>query len=310
MTTAPARRPVLGTVSGLASAAAFATSGAFAKSLLLAGWSPGLVVALRVTVAALALAPALAWSLRGRARLLLRNARTVLAYGATGVALTQLAYFSAVERLSVGVALLLEYLAPVLVVAWLWARRGVRPSRLTVAGAVVSLAGLVLVLDLRGDVRLDAVGVAWALVAAAALTAYFLLAESADADLPPIALAGGGLAVGAVLLWVAGALGAVELRRGAASVTLLDARVPWWLPLAVISLVAAAFAYVAGIAAVRALGSTPASFLALSEVVFAVAVAWAVLGELPSAVQLGGGALVVAGIVAVRAGSRAPLPGD
>lgn len=295
---------MLGTVTGLASAAAFATSGAFAKSLLLAGWSPGLVVALRVTVAAVALAPAVAWSLRGRWGLLRDNAPVVVAYGATGVALTQLAYFNAVQRLSVGVALLLEYLAPVLVVAWVWARRGVRPARLTVVGGVVSIAGLLLVLDVGGDVRLDPIGVAWGLVAAAALTAYFLLAETADDELPPIALAGGGLAVGAAGLWAAGLVGAVDLRAGDADVVLRGATLPWWLPLAVISLVAAAFAYVAGIAAVRALGSTPASFLALSEVVFAVAVAWAVLGELPSAVQLAGGVLVLAGIVAVRAGSR------
>jgi drug/metabolite transporter (DMT)-like permease len=91
------------------------------------------------------------------------------------------------------------------------------------------------------------------------------------------------------------------MTRGASTVVVGSASVPWWVPVLVLSLVAAAFAYVAGVAAVRMLGAKVASFVALSEVVFAVLFAWLVLAELPTPIQLVGGVLIVAGLVAVRA---------
>jgi drug/metabolite transporter (DMT)-like permease len=69
---------------------------------------------------------------------------------------------------------------------------------------------------------------------------------------------------------------------------------------ALLSLVAAAFAYAAGVAATRRLGSKVASFLGLSEVLFSVLFAWLLLDELPTSVQMAGGAFVIAGVVAVR----------
>jgi drug/metabolite transporter (DMT)-like permease len=74
-----------------------------------------------------------------------------------------------------------------------------------------------------------------------------------------------------------------------------------------LALVAAAFAYLLGTYAARALGATVASFVGLSEVLFAILFAWLLLGELPRPVQLAGGVVVVAGVVAVRLGeARAP----
>src|SRR5262245_11695059 len=86
------RRPVLGLGIALTSAAAFATSGAFAKPLLLAGWAPGAVVTLRITIAAAVLLVPTLVSLRGRWGVLRRNAGLVIGYGLTGVAGCQLAY--------------------------------------------------------------------------------------------------------------------------------------------------------------------------------------------------------------------------
>ena len=125
------RHPLVGLGVALASAAAFATSGAFGKSLLVGGWSPGAVVTMRITLAAVVLLVPALWSLRGRWPALRRNAWVVVGYGLTGVAGCQLAYFNAVTHLSVGVALLLEYLAPVLIVGWLWLRHRQAPRRLT-----------------------------------------------------------------------------------------------------------------------------------------------------------------------------------
>src|SRR3954470_17635848 len=152
-----------GAALGLAtlSAATFGTSGAFAASLLHAGWTPGAAVTARVVTAAVVLTIPGVIALR-RARMALRSgARTITTYGLVAVAGCQLCYFNAVEHLSVAVALLLEYSGALLVVGWLWLRHGHRPRRLTVGGAAVAVTGLVLVLDLAGDHALDPVGVVW-----------------------------------------------------------------------------------------------------------------------------------------------------
>ena len=79
--------------------------------------------------------------------------------------------------------------------------------------------------------------------------------------------------------------------------------------MAELAVVAAAFAYAAGIGAVRLLGATLASFLMLTEVLFAVGFAWLLLGEWPGLVQLAGGGLIVGGVLAVRlAEARASRP--
>src|SRR6476469_2563841 len=304
------RHPLTGVATALASAAAFATSGAFGKSLLVGGWSPGAVVTLRVTLAALVLLGPALWSLRGRWAALRRNGWVVVGYGLTGVAGCQLAYFNAVTHLSVGVALLLEYLAPVLIVGWLWLRHRQTPRRLTFAGVALAVAGLLLVLDVvGGGGNVSIVGVLWGLGAAVCLVLYFLLADHVDDDVPPLALAGGGLVVGAASLGLAGLVGVLDMSRGAARVPLGGVVVDWWVPVLVIAIVAAALAYVTGIAAVRMLGPKVASFVALTEVLFAVLFAWLVLAELPTTVQLLGGVLIVVGVVAVRADEARALPG-
>lgn len=295
------RHPAVGLGVALASAAAFGTSGAFAKSLLLGGWSPGAVVLIRIGIAALVLLVPTVLSLRGRWSVLRRSLPLVVGYGVTGVAGCQLAYFNAVTHLSVGVALLLEYLAPVLIVGWLWVRHRQAPRRLTLVGVGLAVAGLLLVLDVAGVARINAVGLAWGLVAAICLALYFLLAAGAEDALPPLALAGAGLVVGGIVLGVAALVGVLDLTIGATTVQLGSSAAPWWVPILVVSIVAAAFAYVAGVAAVRMLGAKLSSFVALTEVLFAVLFAWLVLGELPLPVQLLGGLLIVGGLIAVRA---------
>src|SRR5690606_29024255 len=111
-----------GWTAALLSAAGFGTSGAFAKSLLEAGWSPGGAVTVRIGGAALVLAVPTALALRGRWRVLRDHAGMLVVYGVVAMAAVQFFYFNAISRLSVAVALLIEYLAPVLVVAWLWLR--------------------------------------------------------------------------------------------------------------------------------------------------------------------------------------------
>jgi drug/metabolite transporter (DMT)-like permease len=288
------------------SAATFGTSGSFASTLMSAGWSPGAAVATRIGAAALILTgPALA-QLRGRWALLRAGLPAVIAYGLVAVAGCQLFYFDAVEHLSVGVALLLEYSGTLLVVAWVWLAHGHRPGRLTATGGVLALAGLVLVLDLTGSQRVDLVGVLWGLAAATGLAFYFVLSSRTDDKLPPLAMAWAGMTVGAVTLLVAGASGAVAFHASTADVEIAQHRTSWLVPVVGLSLVAAVVAYTLGIAAARRLGARLASFVGLAEVLFAVLFAWALLGQQPTLLQGLGGGVVLVGIALVRLGEPAP----
>lgn len=284
----------------LISAALFGTSGSFGKSLLEAGWSPGAAVTARIGGAALIMVVPAGLAVRGRWAAVRLHAGLLVAYGVVAMAACQLFFFNAVTRLSVGVALLLEYLAPILIIAWLWLRSGVRPSRLTLIGAAVSLLGLVLVLDLTGSVQIDLVGVAWGLAAAACLVVYFLLSAHEAPGLPPLVMASAGLVVAAVSLLVAGLLGIMPLSASTDDVSFLGRQVSWLVPLLGMVVLATALAYTSGIAATRRLGSRLASFAGLTEVLFAVLFAWLMLGELPRSIQLVGGLLIVLGVTCVR----------
>ena len=294
------RRGGLGLLLALVSAATFGTSGSFAASLIEAGWTPGAAVTVRVLVAALVLTVPALLQLRGHGALLRRSSRTLVVYGIAAVAGAQLCFFMAVEHLSVAVALLLEYSGALLVVGYLWLRRGQRPGLLTVCGAVTAVGGLALVLELLGGAELDPVGVLWGLGAAFGLATYFVLSAEREDALPPLVVAWGGLAVGGTVLALAGTAGVLPLAAPRTDVTLLETQVSWLVPVLGLALVAAVVAYVTGIAGARLLGAKVASFVGLTEVLFAVVFAWVLLGQSLGAVQLVGGALVVVGIALVR----------
>lgn len=298
-------RPATGFLaSGLAvalfSSAVFGISGSFGKALLETGWTPGAAVTARLTGAALILAIPAIPALHGRWHQLKDNWITILLFGLIGVAACQLFYFNAVERLSVGVALLLEYLAPVLIVLWLWAASRRRPRPLTIAGTLLSLGGLVLVLDLTGAVKIDFIGVLWGLAAAVCLAIYFFITAKENDTLPPIVLASSGLMVGAAVMWLAAATGLLPMTFSTADTKLGPWITPWWVSVAGLVVLATVLAYVSGVMAARALGSKVASFVSLTEVLFAVIWAWLLLGELPGPIQLLGGALIVGGVILVR----------
>ena len=206
-----ANRARAGFALALLSAATFGTSGTFARALIDAGWSPGAAVTIRISIAAVILAVPAIVMLRGRWQVLRRNVGMVAVYGLVAIAGCQVFYFNAVQHLSVGVALLLEYMGIVLVVGWLWIRSGQPPRRLTIAGSVVALVGLVFVLDLIGDAQIDFVGVLWGLGAAVGLAVFFILSAKSDSELPPLAMASGGMTIGAVTLIVLGAVGVLPM---------------------------------------------------------------------------------------------------
>jgi drug/metabolite transporter (DMT)-like permease len=295
----------------LLSAATFGSSGTFASSLIAAGWSPAAAVSIRIGVAALLLTVPALIQLRGRWRALRAAAGQVTGYGLIGVAGCQFCYFNALQRMPVGVALLLEYLGAVLVVGWLWLRHGQRPRRLTVAGTVLAITGLALVLNLSGPGHVGAVGVLWGLLAAASLAIYFVLSAAGSGTkraaggspappLPPIAMAWAGMCVGGTALGLLGLAGAVPMAASTRDVVLLGHQVSWVVPVLGVALLATVLGYVTGISAARRLGAKLASFVGMAEVLFAIGYAWLLLHQLPSAMQFAGGAFIFTGVALVR----------
>lgn len=303
-TIAEVRRPsgaLLGWTAAIASACAFGTSGAFAKPLLAAGWSAGAVVAVRLGLAALVLLGPGLIALRGRWRLLLEHWRPLVGYGVFGGATAQVGFFNAVQYVPVALGLLLEYLGIVLVVAWVALRSGRLPSRLTLVGVVVAIGGLIVVLDPGGMAGLDWRGIGWGLLAAFGLASYFVISAQ-PTRLPPLTFVAVGLAIGTVAIVLAGLVGLMPLQASVADVGFVGLTLPWWVPLLELALVAAAAAYALGFVGVQYLGSTVASFVGLTEVLFAVSWAWLLLGELPGPLQLVGGIVMLAGVAAVQRG--------
>jgi drug/metabolite transporter (DMT)-like permease len=312
MTTEEATRPAgvtapasgVGMSLAIGSAAAFGLSGPLAKSLLTAGWSPTAVVLARLTGASLVLALPVVLLLRGRWRETARSAKPLLLYGIVAVGGLQVCYVNAVRYLSVGVALLLEYSAPVLILLWTWWRTKTRPARPTLIGALLAIIGLILVLDLTNGAKLSLVGVGWGLLAAVCLACYFVMSERSGSDLSPVVMAGAGMATGAAAAAGVGALGVLPLTFTSVTTELRGHHLHWIVPVAVLVLFATVLAYVTGVAAVGRLGARVGSFTALAEVMFAIVAAWLLLDEWPHQIQLVGGAFIVAGIVLIRADSR------
>lgn len=296
----PTRRPI-GLAFALASAATFGVSGILASSLLEAGWSSGAVTLVRIAGGAVVLLWPTLWLLRGRWDAVLRSWKEVLVLGLLAVALCQLAFFSAVAYISPALALLIEFLGPVLLVGATWITTRRAPAVLTIAGALVALAGLALVSGVGGT-ALHPLGVLLALGAAVGNAAYWAAASKADSELPPIALAGLGLAVGAIVLGAACATGLLPFVATEGPVVLAGSTVPMWVAVLLLVLVSTAAAYTLGILGARRLGATLASFVGYAEPMFGILWTALLLALLPSGMQWIGAAAIIAGVVLVKLG--------
>ena len=296
--------PPSGLVLAVVSALTFSVSGPIAKPLLEGGWSLAAVLAIRMGVAGLVLSPALIRTLVRRRDFLRVHWLSLVAFGLIPVVGCQIFYFSALQRMPVGIALLIQYLAPVMLVLFVWARTRRAPSRVVIVGSVVAMTGLVLVVDIAGA-RFDLLGTVFALLAAVCACVYFVMSERTGDDLPPLSLAAGGLLIGTVTILLLAAVGILPLSASAAAVDVLGATVSPLVPLVLVGLCTAT-GYALGIMAVPRIGSRLASFVGLSEVLFALSFAWLLLGEAPAGVQFAGGALILAGVILVRLEERAP----
>ncbi len=285
----------------LTAASLFAVNGAVAKVILASGITPLRLTEFRATFAFVGLALVLVVLAPGRLRLSRQEVPFLVFYGICGFALVQWLYLVAIHRLPIGIGLLLEFTAPVLVA--LWARFGwhepVRGRMWLALG--LSLAGLVLVAEVWSGITLDGVGIAAGLVAAVVLAIYYLAGERGVGRRDPLSLVCYSLLF-AALFWAvtqpwwsfpfATLQGSTSLHGNLAMTS-----VPLWILYLWLVLLGTILPFALSIGALRHLPATTVGIIATFEPVAAAVVAWVWLGESLDAAQLAGGAVVLAGIV-------------
>ncbi|MFH8788309.1 EamA family transporter [Streptomyces roseoverticillatus] len=286
----------------LVSALAFGGSGVAAKPLIQAGLDPLHVVWLRVAGAALVLLP-VAW--RHRA-LVTRRPALLAGFGLLAVAGVQACYFAAISRIPVGVALLVEYLGPALLLGWVRFVQRRPVSRAAAVGVVLAVAGLACVVEVWSGMSFDAVGLLLALGAACCQVGYFVLSDhGSDGEEPadPFGVIAYGLLIGALVLTAVARPWGMDWSVLAGSAGMNGTDVPAALLLGWVVLVATVAAYLTGVLAVRRLSPQVAGVVACLEAVIATVLAWVLLGERLSVPQTLGGALVLAGAFIAQSSS-------
>ncbi|MFD9909968.1 DMT family transporter [Streptomyces sp. NPDC059063] len=295
----------LGLSLALVSAFAFGGSGVAAKPLIEAGLDPLHVVWLRVAGAALVMLP-VAWRHRGLVR---RRPLLLAGFGLLAVAGVQACYFAAISRVPVGVALLVEYLAPALVLGWVRFVQRRPVTRAAALGVVLAVAGLACVVEIWSGVGFDAVGLLLAVGAACCQAGYFVLSDQggdAGDDAPdPLGVVAYALLVGTAVLTLIARPWGMDWRLLGDSADVGGSAVPAWALLGWIVLIATVVAYVTGVPSVRRLSPQVAGVVACLEAVIATVLAWVVLGERLSAPQLAGGAVVLVGAFIAQSGTPA-----
>ncbi len=296
-------RPLRGYALYLVAAFLFALNGTVAKTVMANGVDVWRLSQLRTSGAFLVLLGFVALTNPQALRLRRGEVPLLVVYGVLGVAATQALYFLSITRLPISVSLLIEFTAP-LVIA-LWFRFGLhhatRPA--VWVGLVVAVAGLAIVAQVWEGFTLDPLGVAAAVAAMLALVMYFL---SADAQVrgpygrDPVSLTLWGMGA-AALFWAFvqpwwtypwGTLGGAALVAGTGATA-------WPMPLLVGYVVVLGtvvpFSFV--VLSMQHLRASQASVVGMTEPIMATAMAWVLLGEVLTPVQLAGAAFVLGGIL-------------
>lgn len=242
---------------------------------------------------------ALAW-MPSALRIERREIPRLAIFGVVGVACVQLFYFLAIHRLPVGIALLIQYIGPVLVA--IWARtfgHGHVRRRIWLALAL-SLTGLALMVQLWTGVTLDGLGVTYALVAAVVFAIYLLLAEHEVRRRDSIPLLAWGFFFAVVFWTIVQPWWSFPAKATARTVSLqghLDAHhLPVWALVLWVIVLGSAVPFALVVGALRHITATQVGITAMLEPVVATVVAWVWLRESLSAAQLAGAAVVLCGI--------------
>jgi drug/metabolite transporter (DMT)-like permease len=299
---APRRRPLLGYAMVWTAAALFALNGTVSKVVLASGISSVELTQVRSGGAFAGFALVLALTRPDVLRVPLRELPFLAFFGVAGVAFVQWLYFVAIHRLPIGIALLIQYVAPLLVALYARFVLHEHVRRRVWFALVLALAGLSLIVQVwSGELDLDAVGVAASLGAAGAYAVYVLTAERGVRRRDPVSLSCYGFLFAAAFWLVVQPLWRFPAGRVDDEVSLLgnldrfDA--PVWLLMLFVVVVGTMVTFGLIVASLRHISATRVGIVAMLEPVAAALVAYLWLGESLGTAELTGGAIVLLGIV-------------
>lgn len=302
------RRLVIGYAIYLTAACLFALNGTVVKTILLSGVSAARLSEMRATGAFVILL-ALVLILRPRALRVQRGEWGVLlAYGVIGVAMTQFLFFVALERMPIGIALVIEFTAPIFVV--LYARFGRRELvRSTVwIGLALALVGLAFIAQIWQGFVLDGIGVLAAFGAALALALFYVMAEQqrrSGYQRDALSLTMWGMA-GSAAFWAlvqpwwtfpwSDFAGLSEPLAGTGPQLPLSTLTAWMIVMGTalpFTLIIVSLAYIT---------ASQASIIGMLEPVIASMIAWIALAEILTPAQIVGGLVVLTGVYLAERG--------
>jgi drug/metabolite transporter (DMT)-like permease len=303
---AAARRPLTGYLLYLVAALLFSINGTVAKSLLLAGFQASALSQLRATVAFLILVALVAVTRRSALRLRRSELPLLLVYGVFGIALTQFLYFAAIERLPIGITLLIEFTAPLVIAVWFRVAWKHETKPVVWVALATAVLGLGIVAEVWEGLTLDPVGVAFAIGAMLALVVYYL---SADVQVrrpgarDPVSLTMWGMGA-AALFWAivqpwwtfpfAALGGSQPMFADSGPVVPVAGLATWMIVLGTV------FPFSLVVVSMQHLRASQASVVGMTEPIFATAIAWLALGEALDPVQLVGAAIVLGSVLAAE----------
>ncbi len=326
--TAPGTVPASGSAAGraashrlvgigmvLLAATLWSVNGTVSKLVLTSGLSSLRLVEIRCVVAAVIFLAFAQARRPGSLRTSARELAFLAVYGVVGLALVQWLYLVSISRMPVSISLLIEFTAPLIVALWVrFVRKEPVRGRVWVA-LVLCLVGLALVAQVWAGLTLDALGLLCSGLAALCLAAYYMLGERALTDRDPVSLAAWSFVMAGVfwsvlLPWWTypfGTLGGTTRMGEAAWPWLASLDLPMWALLAWIVVLGTVVPFTLILAGLKRLGATRVGLVGTAEPVMAGLVAWVLIGEVLGAVQILGGAVVLAGIMLAET-ARGPHP--
>jgi drug/metabolite transporter (DMT)-like permease len=279
----------------------WAVNGTVSKVILASGVSSLRLSQVRMTGALIGFVVVLLLTAPERLRVRRRELPFLAVWGIGGLAFVQWFYFLAIHRLAIGIALLIEYVAPLLVALWAHYVFHEPVRRRIWLALAFALAGLALIVNVHHGGTISTSGIVFALSSAAAYTFYILLAERGVGDRDAVSLLAWGFAFGALFWCFLAPWWSFPAARVGADVSLLgrlsDYHLPVWALMAFLIVIGTIVPFFLLVSALRHLPATRVGVIAMLEPVGATIVAWAWLNESLGALQLVGAAIVLCAIV-------------
>ncbi|MGH3333972.1 MAG: EamA family transporter [Nocardioidaceae bacterium] len=306
------RNPALGFTLVITGATLFIVNAGVSRVALRAGVDPVSLTTIRVTGTFVVLLLVAALFRRDALRPPTGSLRLlIVAHGLVGVAALQWTYFVAIDRLPVGMALLLEYQAPIIVAVWARFVQKERVRNRMWLGLALAMAGLAAATGIGSGATFDAVGIAAGLGAAVCFAAYFIIGEHGVGALDPLRVILWSFLVASVALNLVSPITGVSGELLRTEVSLLGSLeaydAPVWALLAWIIVLGTLVPFAVELSALRHLRATTVTMIALLEPVGVSVLGWLWFDERLDALAVAGGVAVVAGIVLAQSARRAPV---